>query len=82
MEKEGEYFQIHVIDQCGIHGSFLANINDCYKRVKGQGGKLLLPANCMQHVFQYHHSENTLIAYMTNSPGELTGKFANHVSKY
>ncbi len=27
-------------------------------------------------------SEDSLIAYMTNSPGELTGKFSNHVSNF
>ena len=52
---------------------------DCYKRVRGLGQNLHLAANNMQDVFQYHFSRRTVVAYMTNSPGELTGKFTNHI---
>ena len=80
LENYGEFHQIHIIDECGIHGSILASLNDCYKRVKGLGENLHLSGNMMQHVFQYQFSKDTLVAYMTNSPGELTGKFSNQVS--
>jgi hypothetical protein len=46
----------------------------------GSGEDLRLPGNMMTHVFQYHFSEDSLIAIMTNSPGELTGKFSSHES--
>jgi hypothetical protein len=62
----------------------LADINNCHYRLSGAGdvGKdLFLPANCMKYVYQYHYSKHTLIGWMTNSPGELTGKLSNHVSQ-
>ena len=74
------YYQIHVIEQCGIHGSILADIQNCYRRIQGFGSGLHLPANNMKYVFQFHFSKNTLIGYLINSAGEFTGKFSYHVS--
>jgi hypothetical protein len=57
-KKYDKFYQIHVIDECAIHGSILATLNDCYLRAKGSGEDLRLPGNMMQHVFQYHFSDN------------------------
>ncbi len=68
------YYQIHVIEQCGIHGSILADIQNCYHRIQGSGSGLHLPGNNMKYVIKFHVSKNTLIGYLTNSAGEFTGK--------
>ena len=75
------YYQIHVIEECGINGSILDLIQDCYHRVRGSENDLHLPANNMKNLFLFPFSKMTLISYMTNSPGVFTSKFSHHVSK-
>ncbi len=82
MEKYGLYYQIHVIEECGINGAILASVQDCYHRVIGSGSDLNLPENNMKNVFLFHFSKITLIGYMNNSSGEFNGKFFNHVSNH
>ncbi len=82
MTKYGKWDQIRIVEECGINGSVLATINSCYHRVRGKGKHLHLTGNNMKDIFIHHFSENTVVAYMTNSPGELTGKLTNHVIKH
>ena len=80
--KFGKCHQIRIVEASGINGSVLATIDSCYHRVRGKGKNLHLPGNNMTDILIHHFSENTVVAYMTNSPGELTGKLTNHVIKH
>ena len=63
LEKYGQYFQIHIIEECGINGSILASVSDCYHRVRGYGNGLHLPAHerCFSIPFSIHFYSPTRI---------------------
>jgi hypothetical protein len=57
VEKYGLYYQIHVIEECGINGAILALVQDCYHRVIGSGKDLNLPENNTKNLFLFHFSK-------------------------
>ena len=61
IKKFGMCHQIHIVEECGINGSVLATINDCFHRVRGNGKNLHLPGNNMKEIFIHHFSKNTVV---------------------
>jgi hypothetical protein len=74
-------YEIHVIAEIGQQGSILSLLSDSTGHVGNDENQLHLPAADISNLFFYYNANRLAkFGYMTNSPGELTGKLSNHVS--
>ena len=78
----GKDFEIHIIQECGIKGSLNALISDATHHVRAESEELHMTGMHIQHQIMFHKSRKSLFGIMINSPGELTGKISNYVSKF
>ena len=69
----GKHYEIHIIQECGQHGSILALLSDCIHHIRVKGNGFLMPAWHIQDLF-FHMSRDMCVGYVTNHPGDITGK--------
>jgi hypothetical protein len=77
--KTGRNYDIHIIAQVAINGSVLALPNDADTHVRKNSEEQRIPASHIPDLFFFNRTSTTMVGYMTNSPGEFTGKISTHV---
>jgi hypothetical protein len=77
--KTGLDYDIHIVAQIGHNGSSLSLLEDSDTHVRKKHHEERIPASHISDIFFYHRTSTSMFGYMTNSPGELTGKVSNLV---
>ncbi len=72
-----------MIAEIGQQGSVLSLLSDSHGHIGNDDNQLHLPAADISNLFFYYNANHSAkFGYMSNSPGELTGKLSNHVSVF
>jgi hypothetical protein len=81
--ETGLQYEIHVIAEVGIQGSALSALADSHGHLGNEENKLHLPAADISNLFFFYNTyRSAKFGYLSNSPGDLTGKLSNHVSVF